>query len=131
MMTSLRVEFFYIHWVITAFSIARTVTIPALGWLSGRFGPRTLYLVSQALFTIGLLGSAPHSRRPHRTTLGPLHGPNPFTPLATLAIASLLEEVVLLRKAKDASVVALALEATQGCVCRYFFSRPTLRLFRS
>ncbi|MDH3604988.1 MAG: DHA2 family efflux MFS transporter permease subunit [Candidatus Tectomicrobia bacterium] len=58
MMTSLRVEFYYIHWVITAFSIARTVTIPALGWLSGRFGPRTLYLVSQALFTIGLLGSA-------------------------------------------------------------------------
>ena len=58
MMTSLRVEFFYIHWVITAFSIARTVTIPALGWLSGRFGPRTLYLVSQALFTIGVLGSA-------------------------------------------------------------------------
>lgn len=58
MMTSLRVEFFYIHWVVTAFSIARTVTIPALGWLSGRFGPRTLYLVSQALFTIGLLGSA-------------------------------------------------------------------------
>ncbi len=58
MMTSLRVEFFYIHWVITAFSIARTVTIPALGWLSGRFGPRALYLVSQALFTIGVLGSA-------------------------------------------------------------------------
>ncbi len=58
MMTSLRVEFYYIHWVITAFNIARTVTIPALGWLSGRFGPRTLYLASQALFTIGLLGSA-------------------------------------------------------------------------
>ena len=51
-------EFYYIHWVITAFNIARTVTIPALGWLSGRFGPRTLYLASQALFTIGLLGSA-------------------------------------------------------------------------
>ncbi len=58
MMTNLRIEFYYIHWVVTAFSIARTVTIPALGWLSGRFGPRTLYLASQALFTIGLLGSA-------------------------------------------------------------------------
>ena len=58
LMTSLRVELFQIHWVVTAFSIARTVTIPALGWLSGRFGPRALYLISQGLFTVGLLGSA-------------------------------------------------------------------------
>ena len=58
LMTSLRVELYHIHWVITAFSIARTITIPALGWLSGRFGPRTLYLLCLGTFTIGMLGGA-------------------------------------------------------------------------
>ncbi len=57
LMTSLRVELYHIHWVVTASSIARTVTIPALGWLSGRFGPRNLYLLSLGLFTVGVLGS--------------------------------------------------------------------------
>ena len=44
-MTSLRVELYSIHWVSTAFGIARTVIIPMLGWLSGRVGPRLLYLL--------------------------------------------------------------------------------------
>ena len=57
LMTSLRVELYQIHWVITASSIARTITIPALGWLSGRFGPRALYLLSLGLFSVGVLGS--------------------------------------------------------------------------
>ncbi len=58
LMTSLRVELYQIHWVLTAFGIARTVTIPALGWLSGWFGPRTLYLTCLGIFSIGALGSA-------------------------------------------------------------------------
>ncbi len=57
-MTSLRVELFQIHWVLTAFGIARTIVIPALGWLSGWVGPRTLYLACLSIFTIGTLGSA-------------------------------------------------------------------------
>lgn len=57
-MTSLRVELYYIHWVVTAFSIARTITIPALGWMSGRVGPRTLYLLSLGGFTLGMLGAS-------------------------------------------------------------------------
>ena len=58
LMTSMRVELYHIHWVVTAFSIARTITIPALGWLSGRFGPRNLYLLSFGIFSVGLFGSA-------------------------------------------------------------------------
>lgn len=58
LMTSLRIELYYVHWVVTAFSIARTVTIPALGWLSGRLGPRRLYLFSLGLLSTGILGSA-------------------------------------------------------------------------
>jgi DHA2 family multidrug resistance protein len=57
-MTSLRVELYQIHWVLTAFGIARTIIIPALGWLSGWLGPRTLYLVCMATFCAGSLGSA-------------------------------------------------------------------------
>jgi len=33
-----------IHWVMTGFQIARTVPMPALGWLSGLVGPRNLYI---------------------------------------------------------------------------------------
>jgi EmrB/QacA subfamily drug resistance transporter len=58
LMTSMRVELYHIHWVVTAFSIARTITIPALGWMSGRFGPRLLYLLSLGGFTLGMLGAS-------------------------------------------------------------------------
>src|SRR5215831_13889136 len=56
-MTSLRVEVYQIHWVLTAPGIARTVVIAAMGWLSGKFGPRTLYLLCIGSMTVGSLGS--------------------------------------------------------------------------
>ena len=56
-MTNLRVEVYQIHWVLTAPGIVRTVVIAATGWLSGWFGPRTLYLICLASMTIGSLGS--------------------------------------------------------------------------
>src|SRR5215510_3346008 len=56
-MTNLRVELYEIHWVLTAPGIARTVTIAATGWLSGLWGPRTLFLLSIGSMTIGSLGS--------------------------------------------------------------------------
>jgi EmrB/QacA subfamily drug resistance transporter len=56
-MTNLRVELYEIHWVLTAPGIARTVTIAATGWLSGLFGPRTLYLLSIGSMALGSLGS--------------------------------------------------------------------------
>jgi EmrB/QacA subfamily drug resistance transporter len=58
LMTSMRVELYHIHWVVTAFSIARTITIPALGWMGGRVGPRSLYLLSLGGFTLGTLGAS-------------------------------------------------------------------------
>jgi EmrB/QacA subfamily drug resistance transporter len=56
-MTNLRVELYQIHWVLTAPGIARTVVIAATGWLSGWFGPRTLYLICIGSMTLGSLGS--------------------------------------------------------------------------
>jgi EmrB/QacA subfamily drug resistance transporter len=56
-MTNLRVELYQIHWLLTAPGIARTVVIPAMGWLSGWCGPRTLYLLCLGSMFIGSLGS--------------------------------------------------------------------------
>src|SRR5712691_8244731 len=56
-MTSLRVELYEVHWVLTAPGIVRTVIIASTGWLSGWFGPRTLYLISVASMALGSLGS--------------------------------------------------------------------------
>jgi EmrB/QacA subfamily drug resistance transporter len=56
-MTSLRVEVFQIHWVLTGPGIVRTVVTAATGWLSGWFGPRTLYLLCIGSMTVGSLGS--------------------------------------------------------------------------
>src|SRR5919204_696508 len=56
-MTNLRVEVYQIHWVLTAPGIARTLVTAATGWLSGRCGPRTLYLLSIGSMTLGSLGS--------------------------------------------------------------------------
>ena len=56
-MTSLRVELYEVHWVLTAPGIVRTVIVASTGWLSALFGPRTLYLISVASMTLGSLGS--------------------------------------------------------------------------
>lgn len=56
-MTSLHVELYQIHWLLTGPGIARTVVTAATGWLSGWFGPRTLYLLCIGTMTAGSLGS--------------------------------------------------------------------------
>jgi MFS transporter, DHA2 family, multidrug resistance protein len=56
-MTSMRVEVFQIHWLLTGPGIVRTVATASTGWLSGRLGPRTLYLLCVGSMTVGSLGS--------------------------------------------------------------------------
>jgi MFS transporter, DHA2 family, multidrug resistance protein len=48
-MSAMSADITSIHWVMTGFQIARTVPMPALGWLSSLMGNRTLYLAG--LFT--------------------------------------------------------------------------------
>jgi EmrB/QacA subfamily drug resistance transporter len=52
LMTSLRVDLDQVQWVLTAPGIAQTVVMPMIGWLTGLFGHRNLYLGSLALFCI-------------------------------------------------------------------------------
>src|SRR5262245_17122634 len=56
-MTSMRVDLYEIHWILTAPGIARTVVIASTGWLTGLWGPRTLYLICIGSMTLGSLGS--------------------------------------------------------------------------
>ncbi|MFC4531941.1 MDR family MFS transporter [Sphaerisporangium dianthi] len=49
-----------IQWVVTAYTLALSMTIPITGWVIGRFGAKTMWLVSLALFLAGsaLCGAA-------------------------------------------------------------------------
>jgi EmrB/QacA subfamily drug resistance transporter len=42
-----------VEWVTTAFMLATAVAMPLVGWLAGKIGYRTLYMMSLALFTLG------------------------------------------------------------------------------
>ena len=52
LMTSLRADLDQIQWVLTAPSIAQTVVMPMVGWLTSLWGHRHLFLFSMALFTL-------------------------------------------------------------------------------
>jgi DHA2 family multidrug resistance protein len=41
-----------IQWVVTAYTLAQTVSVPLFGYLADRFGTKWIYMVSLALFTI-------------------------------------------------------------------------------
>ncbi|MDN3358808.1 MDR family MFS transporter [Actinomadura sp. DC4] len=42
-----------VQWVVTAYLLALAMTIPATGWLAGRFGAKRMWLLSLALFLAG------------------------------------------------------------------------------
>ena len=56
-MTNMRVDLYQIHWLLTAPGIARTVVIASMGWLTGLWGPRTLYLICIGSMALGSLGT--------------------------------------------------------------------------
>jgi DHA2 family multidrug resistance protein len=41
-----------IQWVVTAYTLAQTVSVPLFGYLADRFGTKWIYMISLALFTI-------------------------------------------------------------------------------
>ena len=54
-MNALSADVSSIHWVMTGFQIARTVPMPALGWLSSLVGPRQLYIAGLLLTVISTI----------------------------------------------------------------------------
>jgi len=63
-MSAMSADVTSIHWIMTGFQIARTVPMPALGWLSSLVGNRTLYLVGlvTTVASIDLLRAGMESR---------------------------------------------------------------------
>lgn len=41
-----------IQWVVTAYTLAQTISVPLFGYLADRFGAKWIYMISLALFTI-------------------------------------------------------------------------------
>ena len=41
-----------IQWIVTAYTLAQTVSVPMFGYLADRFGTKWIYMISLALFTI-------------------------------------------------------------------------------
>src|SRR5262245_636802 len=41
-----------IQWIVTAYTLAQTVSVPLFGYLADRFGTKWIYIISLALFTI-------------------------------------------------------------------------------
>ena len=42
-----------VQWTVTGYSLAQAAVIPLAGWLSDRFGAKSIFLISVALFTVG------------------------------------------------------------------------------
>jgi EmrB/QacA subfamily drug resistance transporter len=42
-----------VQWTVTGYALAQAAVIPLAGWLSDRFGAKSIFLISVALFTIG------------------------------------------------------------------------------
>src|SRR4029453_16742214 len=54
-MNALNGDIATIHWVMTGFQIARTVPMPAMGWLSSLMGQRNLYIAGLLLTVISTI----------------------------------------------------------------------------
>ncbi len=54
-MSALNGDVTTIHWVMTGFQIARTVPMPAMGWLSSLMGHRNLYITGLLMTVVGTI----------------------------------------------------------------------------
>lgn len=45
----------YVQWTVTGYALAQAAVIPLAGWLSDRFGPKNIFIISIFLFTVGSL----------------------------------------------------------------------------
>jgi DHA2 family multidrug resistance protein len=44
-----------VGWIFTSYIVASVITLPMAGWLAGRYGRKTVYQISIALFAVGLV----------------------------------------------------------------------------
>ena len=79
-----------VGWVFTAYIVASLVTMPMAAWLAGRFGRKTVYLVSLAVLAFGLVLATWAQTPLQFVAAGVVQGAG-SGPLGPLSIAMLLD----------------------------------------
>jgi DHA2 family multidrug resistance protein len=79
-----------VGWIFTSYIAASIVTMPTTRWLAGRYGRRTIYQLSIAIFALGLVLAA-HATTPMQFVAARVFQGLASGPLAPLSIAILLD----------------------------------------
>jgi DHA2 family multidrug resistance protein len=79
-----------VGWVFTSYIAASVITMPMTRWLAGRYGRKTIYLLSIAIFAVGLAGAA-RATTPMEFVAARILQGCASGPIAPLSIAILLD----------------------------------------
>ena len=97
-----------VGWVFTSYIAASVVTMPMTRWLAGRYGRKTIYLLSIAIFAVGLVLAA-RATTPMQFVAARIIQGGASGPLAPLSIAILLDILPPPQHARINLVVAVTL----------------------
>ena len=99
-----------VGWVFTSYIAASVVTMPMTRWLAGRYGRKTIYQLSIAIFALGLV-LATRATTPLQFVAARIVQGGASGPLAPLSMAILLDILPLPRHARINLAVAVTLTA--------------------
>ena len=97
-----------VGWVFTSYIAASVITMPMTRWLAGRYGRKTIYLLSIAIFALGLVLAA-RATTPLQFVAARIVQGGASGPLAPLSIAILLDILPPPQHARINLVVAVTL----------------------
>jgi len=97
-----------VGWVFTSYIAASLITMPMTRWLAGRYGRKTIYQLSIAIFALGLVLAA-HATTPMQFVAARIVQGGASGPLAPLSIAILLDILPPPQHARINLVVAVTL----------------------
>ncbi len=88
-----------VGWVFTSYIAASVITMPMTRWLAGRYGRKTIYLLSIAIFALGLVLAA-RATTPLQFVAARIVQGGASGPLAPLSMAILLDILPLPQHAR-------------------------------
>ena len=97
-----------VGWVFTSYIAASVITMPMTRWLAGRYGRKTIYLLSIAIFALGLVLAA-RATTPLQFVAARIVQGGASGPLAPLSMAILLDILPLPQHARVNLAVAVTL----------------------
>jgi len=99
-----------VGWVFTSYIAASVITMPMTRWLAGRYGRKTIYLLSITIFAVGLVLAA-HATTPLQFVAARIIQGGASGPIAPLSIGILLDILPPPQHARINLVVAVTLMA--------------------